>query len=301
MYYVNIRLADLRTAEFTAAELADRGTWLALLSHCVDQENSGTIRACRTWSRRQWQALGLDPENLATECRLWTWSGDDLQVWGYPEDQEEQFRRRREAGRLGGLAPRKEKEEEKEGKEKEGSAPRDALPPAEAPALATAPSGRILQEVKPSPRPHDGLVEIPVRQVKGHQTPTTWWLTPETARTIARPLGLTVEDVVEIAEDLVRKVKAGARGSYTFARVNQGLAEWVARAAPSLRNRHRAKRSSPSSVPLPRTFDPADVLRFQNHPDWSRYVEFACSLPPGAAPGFETWQERGDVPCSATS
>jgi hypothetical protein len=299
MYYVNIRLADLRTAEFTAAELADRGTWLALLSHCVDQENSGTIRDCRTWNRRQWQALGLDPEDLTSECRLWTWSGDDLRVWGYPEDQEHQFRRRREAGRLGGIAPRKEKEEEKEEerKEKEGSAP----PPAKAPALAAAPSDRNLQEVKPSPRPHDGLVEIPVRQVKGHQTPTTWWLTPETARTIAQPLGLTVEDVVEIAEDLVRKVKAGARGSYTFGRVNQGLAEWVARAASSLRNRHRPKRSPSSSGPMPRTFDPADVLRFQNHPDWPRYEDYVLSLPAGAAPGFESWREQGDVPCSATS
>jgi len=88
----------------------------------------------------------------------------------------------------------------------------------------------------PAPKPRNGLVEIPVRQSpKGKPTPSTWWLTATTRDKIEA--GYPDVDVVPVAEDMARKIRAGARDPYTYRGASRGLASWVAAEAKRGGNR----------------------------------------------------------------
>jgi hypothetical protein len=94
----------------------------------------------------------------------------------------------------------------------------------------------------PLPKPPDGLTEIPVKPpVKGKPTPVTWWLTEATRDKIEAEYPNV--DVVALAEDMARKIRAGAREPYSYRGMTKALASLVAAEAKGGGNRTGATQS----------------------------------------------------------
>lgn len=105
MEWLNLRLSQLRAAEYLRSDPVERATWLQLLAFCCDQENGGLIPECASWKDRTWQQLcGVTQKEVSGKHHLWTWEGENLRVWGYPVEKEAIVRTKREAARNGGKA-----------------------------------------------------------------------------------------------------------------------------------------------------------------------------------------------------
>lgn len=105
MDWLNLHASRLDSAEFIGSDTKERGVWLSLLRFCIGQENGGRIADCRAWKDRQWQQVArVTLREVRHECRLYLWDGDDLMVWGYPIEKQEQVQRNRVNGTKGGQA-----------------------------------------------------------------------------------------------------------------------------------------------------------------------------------------------------
>lgn len=105
MNWINIQTNTLRSPEFIGSDPISRGTWLSVLGYCYEQENGGLITDCKNWKDRQWQQIcGVTREEVDGSTLLMQWQDNDLIVWNYPTDTEDEIKRKREAGRKGGQA-----------------------------------------------------------------------------------------------------------------------------------------------------------------------------------------------------
>lgn len=103
MEWLNLHTSTLDSPQFVGAEPAERATWLCLLRYCVGQENGGRIALCRGWNDRRWQQLcRVMKREVIGPSDLWEWDGDDLVVWAYPVNKEEEVKRNRSNGAKGG-------------------------------------------------------------------------------------------------------------------------------------------------------------------------------------------------------
>jgi hypothetical protein len=116
MNWLNIPIAVIRAPEYAGSDPVPRATWLNLMAYCAEQENGGRIVDARRWKDRQWQqTCGVTLAEVDEECELWRWNGDDILVWGYPEDKEAEVRQRRDAAKVnGGRGGRVKKPEQTE-------------------------------------------------------------------------------------------------------------------------------------------------------------------------------------------
>ena len=105
MKYLSIDLSTLRSPEYIGSTPTERGTWLSVLGYCADQENGGRIVGAMTWKDRQWQQVcGVTLREVRTATRLLMIEGEDVIVFDYPLYLEEEIRKRRVSGRVGGQA-----------------------------------------------------------------------------------------------------------------------------------------------------------------------------------------------------
>ena len=103
MDWINLHTSILDSAEFIGADPTCRATWLCLLRYCCGQENGGRVVDCASWSDRRWQQLArITKREVTTASDLWSWEGDDLIVWAYPVDKEEEIQTRRDIARVNG-------------------------------------------------------------------------------------------------------------------------------------------------------------------------------------------------------
>jgi hypothetical protein len=103
MDWLNLHTSILDSENVVGSDPVDRGSWLMLLRYCIGQENGGIIAACASWKDRKWQQLArVTLGEVRRESDLWQWAGDDLVVWGYPADKENQVRARRELAKTNG-------------------------------------------------------------------------------------------------------------------------------------------------------------------------------------------------------
>jgi hypothetical protein len=102
MLYINIPIDALTSSEYRRSKPVKRATWLNLLGHCCQQENSGRIVGAALWEDREWQQVAaVTLEEVRMESSLWSWQGDDLIVWAYPIEQETVLKKKREGGAKG--------------------------------------------------------------------------------------------------------------------------------------------------------------------------------------------------------
>ena len=105
MNWINIQTATLRSPQFIGSDPTARGTWLAVLGYCYEQENGGKILGCIGWKDRQWQQIcGVTRNEIDGSSSLMQWQGDDLCVWSYPIETEDELKAKRAAGSKGGKA-----------------------------------------------------------------------------------------------------------------------------------------------------------------------------------------------------
>jgi hypothetical protein len=134
MNWLNIQLRLVHTPEYIGSDPVHRGNWLSLLAYCAEQENGGRIPNCRAWKSRMWEQLcGVTAEEVLSESNLWEWDGNDLVVWEYPFEKQEEVQRNRESGRRGGMATTEAKKRTaiengiKGGRPKTQAEPKDCL------------------------------------------------------------------------------------------------------------------------------------------------------------------------------
>ncbi len=105
MNWINIQTSTLRSPQFIGSDPIARGTWISVLGYCYEQENGGLIANCKSWKDRQWQQIcGVTRNEIDGATLLMQWLDNDLNVWNYPTETEDEIKRKREAGRKGGQA-----------------------------------------------------------------------------------------------------------------------------------------------------------------------------------------------------
>ena len=155
------------------------------------------------------------------------------------------------------------------------------------------------EEPGPAPRPPDGLVEIPCRA----PGPSSWWLTEKVRADIAELYPGV--DVAAVAEDMRKKIKAGARDPATHRGTRKALAAWCAQEAkrptpPSLGSR-RGPDMQVGATTAPtadgwmyESYRASDYEQHRSEPDWPAYIEAATDYPRRGAPTFSKWQATKD-------
>lgn len=113
MNWLNLRTSQLREPAFIGSEPVARATWLCVMTYCVEMENGGRIVGARLWKDRQWQqTCGVMLSEIQASTNLLSWDGDDLLVWNYPAEKEDEVRTKRgiakQNGRRGGRPPKHE-------------------------------------------------------------------------------------------------------------------------------------------------------------------------------------------------
>jgi len=110
--WINLEVCTLRAEEYIGAEPLARATWLNVLAWCCEQENGGRIVNAATWGDRRWQqTCGVTKAEVFSAAPLLVWDGEDVVVWNYPKDKEEQVRHNRNVGAKGGKATTQAKTE----------------------------------------------------------------------------------------------------------------------------------------------------------------------------------------------
>ena len=104
MQWAKISQDMVRAPEYIGSNPSERAAWLNVLMHCAGLENGGRVVGAKQWKDRQWQqTCGVTAKEVESATKLLTWEGDDLIVWKYPKDNENDVKAKREGGRRGGL------------------------------------------------------------------------------------------------------------------------------------------------------------------------------------------------------
>lgn len=103
MDWLNIHTSTMDSEDFLGCEPVDQATWLKLSRYCIGQENGGRIATDPEWGDRRWQQVfRVTMKESRRKCALWHWEGDTLVVHFYPVEKEDEVRRNRKNGTLGG-------------------------------------------------------------------------------------------------------------------------------------------------------------------------------------------------------
>jgi hypothetical protein len=127
MNWLNLQTSVIRSPEYVGCDPVQRATWLNLMIYCAEQENGGVIPDCASWKDRRWQqTCGVTKPEVDDQCDLWSFDGENLTIWAYPAEKQEEIQKMRESGARGG---KKRAENAAKSKEKQdSSSPPSALP-----------------------------------------------------------------------------------------------------------------------------------------------------------------------------
>jgi len=105
MNWLNLQTSVIRSPEYVGCDPIQRATWLNLMVYCAEQENGGVIPGAASWKDRRWQqTCGVTKSEVEDKCELWSFDGENLTLWGYPVDKQEEIQRNRDSGSKGGKA-----------------------------------------------------------------------------------------------------------------------------------------------------------------------------------------------------
>lgn len=127
MNWLNLQTSVIRSPEYVGCDPVQRATWLNLMVYCAEQENGGVIPGAASWKDRRWQqTCGVTKDEVGDQCELWSFDGENLNLWGYPTEKEQEIQKMRESGARGG---KKRAENAAKSKEKQdSSSPPSNLP-----------------------------------------------------------------------------------------------------------------------------------------------------------------------------
>jgi len=127
MNWLNLQTSVIRSPEYVGCDPVQRATWLNLMIYCAEQENGGMIPDCANWKDRRWQqTCGVTKPEVDDQCDLWSFDGENLTIWAYPAEKQEEIQKMRESGARGG---KKRAENAAKSKEKQdSSSPPSTLP-----------------------------------------------------------------------------------------------------------------------------------------------------------------------------
>lgn len=127
MNWLNLQTSVIRSPEYVGCDPVQRATWLNLMVYCAEQENGGVIPGAASWKDRRWQqTCGVTKDEVGDQCELWSFDGENLNLWGYPTEKEQEIQKMRESGARGG---KKRAENAAKSKEKQdSSSPPSSLP-----------------------------------------------------------------------------------------------------------------------------------------------------------------------------
>lgn len=105
MEWLNLKTANLRDPRLLLASPTIRATWVWVLAYCVEQENGGAIKGAASWSDREWSiTCGVTKSEVELCLRLIVAKDDDVHVWGYPSDQQQVVKAKRDGARRAAVA-----------------------------------------------------------------------------------------------------------------------------------------------------------------------------------------------------
>lgn len=105
MEWLNLKTAALRDPRLLLAEPVVRATWVWVLAYCVEQENGGIIKGAASWSDREWSiTCGVTKTEVFACPRLIAIKDADIHVWGYPTDQQQVVRAKRDGAKRAAIA-----------------------------------------------------------------------------------------------------------------------------------------------------------------------------------------------------
>ena len=149
MNWLNLQTSVIRSPEYVGCDPVQRATWLNLMVYCAEQENGGVIPGAASWKDRRWQqTCGVTKPEVDDQCDLWSFDGENLTIWGYPAEKEEEIQKMRESGARGG---KKRAENAAKSKEKQDS----SSPPSTLPSSPPSTEGKGKEEkgiLPPTPK-----------------------------------------------------------------------------------------------------------------------------------------------------
>ena len=105
MEWLNLKTAALRDPRLLLATPTIRATWVWVLAYCVEQENGGTIKGAVAWTDREWTTIcGVTKQEVDSCQRLIVVKDNDVHVWGYPNDQQQVVKAKRDSAKRAAIA-----------------------------------------------------------------------------------------------------------------------------------------------------------------------------------------------------
>lgn len=105
MEWLNLKTAALRDPRLLLATPTIRATWVWVLAYCVEQENGGTIKGAAAWTDREWTTIcGVTKQEVDSCQRLIVVKDSDVHVWGYPNDQQQVVKAKRDSAKRAAIA-----------------------------------------------------------------------------------------------------------------------------------------------------------------------------------------------------
>jgi hypothetical protein len=270
MNWLNLQTSVIRSPEYVGCDPVQRATWLNLMIYCAEQENGGVIPDCASWKDRRWQqTCGVTKPEVDDQCDLWSFDGENLTIWGYPAEKQEEIQKMRESGARGG---KKRAENAAKSKEKQDSSSPPSTLPSSPPS--TERKGKEEKGILP-PTPQSEASES-AEDFYADNMPTTnaqsmldlekrvqslksgWGL----------PLGYTEQKLLAAASRTLSALNLAqwqTLKDYMHAKIPDGRPAWQPRTrtkfletvgdvwnyASEWRKRHEASRPPPNTIPMP--------------------------------------------------
>jgi hypothetical protein len=270
MNWLNLQTSVIRSPEYVGCDPVQRATWLNLMIYCAEQENGGVIPDCASWKDRRWQqTCGVTKPEVDDQCDLWSFDGENLTIWAYPAEKQEEIQKMRESGARGG---KKRAENAAKSKEKQDS----SSPPSTLPSSPPSTERKGKEEKGILPPTPQGEMSESAEDFYAENMPTAnaqsmldlekrvqslksgWGL----------PLGYTEQKLLAAASRTLSALNSAqwqTLKDYMHAKIPEGRPAWQPRTrtkfletvgdvwnyASEWRKRQEASRPPPNTIPMP--------------------------------------------------
>jgi hypothetical protein len=238
--------------------------------YCAEQENGGVIPDCASWKDRRWQqTCGVTKPEVDDQCDLWSFDGENLTIWAYPAEKQEEIQKMRESGARGG---KKRAENAAKSKEKQDSSSPPSTLPSSPPS--TERKGKEEKGILP-PTPQSEASES-AEDFYAENMPTenaqSMLDLEKRVRSLRSgwelPLAYTEQKLLAEASRCLSELTAAqwqTMKDYLYAKIPQGVPAWQPRSrtkflenpsdvwthASAWRKKQEASRPPPNTIPMP--------------------------------------------------